>query len=246
MTDQTVDLAIFAAHPDDAEIGCGGLLLLAHAQGLRTAIVNLTAGEMGTRGTVQTRAVEAAAAAKILKTKYTICLDFPDTEIGQSPRHEDPIISCLRSLKPRVIAVPHTQDRHPDHAASGALVERCRQLAAIGAKSTGDPHRVDLLLRYGVHAHFNPTFVLDVTLVWEERMQAVRAYGSQFGTDADQADTPLSGGDFLEIISARARYFGAMVGARYGEAYQTDRPLRFGDVNFLHEPLATSTYRSAP
>lgn len=246
MTDQTVDLAVFAPHPDDAEIGCGGLLLLARAQGLRTAIVDLSAGEMGTRGTVQTRAAEAAAAARILETTHRICLDLPDTEIGQSSKHQDMIISCLRTLKPRVIAVPHAADRHPDHAATGALVERCRQLAAIGAKSTGDPHRVDMLLRYGVHAHFDPTFVLDVTPVWERRMQAVRAFGSQFGTDPDQTDTPLSGGDFLEVIAARARYYGAMVGARHGEAYQADRPLKFGDLGFLHEPMATTHYRSAP
>lgn len=237
-----IDIVVFAPHPDDGEIGCGGLLALARRRGRSTAIVDMTAGEAGTRGSVAVRAAEAAEAAKVLDLTMRENLGLPDTGVGQASDHENKVVDCLKRLRPRIIAVPHPAERHPDHSAAGVLVERARQLAALGPQA----HRTDLVLRYGVHAHFDPTLVLDTTSVWDQRMAAILCHASQVTQIGPDPDSPLSDGRFLDYIDARARYFGAMVGACYGEPYQSDRPLRLGALDALFEAPQTSRYRSGP
>lgn len=243
---QPVDVVAFAPHPDDAEVGCGGLLLLAARRGLSTAIVDLTAGEMSTRGDRTIRTAERAEATRLLGLTHREQLGLPDTATGTDPSHMDAVVASLRRLRPRLALLP-LPDRHPDHRGTADLVKRALFLANVAKVGTGTPHRTDLVLQYLVHGTVSPTLVLDTSDVWATQRDAMAAYASQFDGSADpnQPATALSGGDFLRAHEARAIHFGSLVGARFGEPYVADGPLRFADPLALFSDGPTSTYRAS-
>jgi N-acetylglucosamine malate deacetylase 1 len=220
------DLLAVAAHPDDAEVGCGGALALAAASGLRVAVVDLTRGEMSTAGSADLREAERAAATETLGLSERIGLELPDTQLGNDPAHRDALVDVLRRLRPRVVLAPHTEDRHPDHAAAGRLTREAAFVAGVRRAGGGEPHRPRRIYHYLLHHPFEPTFVLDVSDVWDRRMNAVRAYRSQFGQPPDRQETTIGTERFLEFLDARGAHYGAMVGARRGEPYRSEGPLR--------------------
>jgi bacillithiol biosynthesis deacetylase BshB1 len=228
---EPVDLLAIAPHPDDAEVGCGGALMLSATRGLRTAIADLTLGESSTSGTPDRRASERAQASELLKLAERVDVGLPDGRVGTDPQHRDAIVELLRDLRPLVVLAPEVEDRHPDHAAAGRLVREACFLSGVGRLGRGAPYRPIRLYHYPLHHPCEPSFVLDVSAVWEQRMRAVDAYESQFGIPEDVGEaTDLSGGGFRELISARSRVYGAMVGVAHGEPYRSRGPIEMREL----------------
>ncbi|MCG3206509.1 MAG: N-acetyl-alpha-D-glucosaminyl L-malate deacetylase 1 [Anaerolineae bacterium] len=220
-----IDILAFSPHPDDVELGCGGSLILAVNQGLRVAVADLTAAEMSSRGTPGQRAAETTAAAELLGLSARVNLGLPDTQIGADPAHRLAVIELIRAARPRLVLAPHWQDRHPDHEAAGALIRDACFYAGVGKVGRGVPHRPQQVFYYMIHTPFEPSFVIDVSAVWEQRMAAVRAYASQFQPDAAGPATALSRAGFLRYVEARAITYGALIGAAYGEPFAMRGPV---------------------
>jgi bacillithiol biosynthesis deacetylase BshB1 len=223
--DKPLDILAFAAHPDDAELGCGGSLILAADQGRRVAVADLSAGERSTRGTVEQRAQEAKAAGDILGLHARFSLGLPDTAIGTTPEHRLPLIALIRATRPRLVLAPYWQDRHPDHAATSRLVQEACFLAGVRQVGSGAPHRPARLYYYSIHQPFIPSLVVDVSTVWERRMAAALAYESQFRPAGDTLQTAINQPGFMRLQEARAIWFGAMIGAAYGEPFLSHGPV---------------------
>lgn len=216
-----VDLLAIGAHPDDVEIGCGGAIILASEAGLRVVVADLTRGERATAGTPEQRECERRRAAEILGVDERIELGLPDSQLGADLSHRAAIADLVRELRPSVVLAPAEADRHPDHEAAGMLVRH----ACFDAMLAPSPHRVTRVHHYVIHHPVEPSFVVDVSSVWERRMDAVRAYESQFGRPAGTTTTEIGAPEFLELLGARATFYGAMIGADRGEPFRSAGPL---------------------
>ena len=225
-----VDILAIAAHPDDAELGCGGALILAADRGWRVALADLSEGERSSRGTPEQRQREKRAAADLIGACDRLSLGLPDTEIGPDPAQQLAVVQLIREARPRIVLAPYWSDRHPDHAAAGRLVRKACFLAGVSTLGTGSPHRPDRVFYFMVHEPFTPSFVLDIGAVWGRKMQAVAAYHSQFRSNDGGPETALSRGDFTRFLEARAIWFGAMIGARYGEPFRSRGPVPLGEL----------------
>lgn len=228
-----LDLLAVGAHPDDAEVGCGGVLILAADQGLRVGILDLTAGGAGTRGTPEGRGRERDRAAKLLGVETRRGLELPDAGLGTDPGHRTELAGALRDLRPRVVLAPYPEDRHPDHAAAGRLAREACFLAGVAKVGEGEAHRPARLYHYMLHHPFTPSFVVDVSSVWDRRTEAVAAYESQFGSP--EPTTEIGGQGFLDLLEARATYHGAMIGAARGEPFWHPGPVPLTDLPGLDE-----------
>ena len=220
-----VDILAFSPHPDDAELGCGGCLLQAADRGLRVAIADLSAGEMSSRGSLEQRHQEKENAAALLGLCARPLVGLPDGEIGADPGHHLGIMQLIRELKPRIVLAPFGQDRHPDHAAASELVQKACFFAGVRKIGTGRPHRPERLFYYMIHHPFTPSFVIDISAVWDQKMAVVMAYKSQFQSDGEGFETAIGRPDFLRYLEARAIWFGTMIGAAYGEAFYLPGPV---------------------
>jgi bacillithiol biosynthesis deacetylase BshB1 len=235
--DEALDILAVAAHPDDAELGCGGSLLLAADRGLRVAIADLSDGERSSRGTPERRAQERERAAKLLGLRARLSVGLPDAEIGSDPEHRLAVVRLIRDTRPRVVLAPYTSDRHPDHAAAGRLVQEAVFFAGVRKVDRGRPHRPERLFHYMLHHPFAPSFVVDVSRVWERKMAAVAAYRSQFGSEGAGAETPISRPEFFpRLVEARGIWFGAMIGAEYGEPFLLRGPVPARELPGLDGP----------
>jgi bacillithiol biosynthesis deacetylase BshB1 len=220
-----VDILAFSPHPDDAELGCGGSLILAADRGLRVAIADLSAGEMSSQGTPELRQSEKEHASERLGLWTRLSVGLPDTEIGTAPTHRLPIIQLIRDMRPRMILAPSSQDRHPDHEGASRLIKEACFLAGVSKVGTGHPHRPEQIYYYMIHSPFVPSLVIDISGVWERKMAAITAYQSQFKPDEGTSPTAISKPDFLRFVEAQAIVFGAMIGASYGEAFYLPGPV---------------------
>ncbi|HEY5381222.1 MAG TPA: bacillithiol biosynthesis deacetylase BshB1 [Acidobacteriaceae bacterium] len=219
----TVDVVAIAAHRDDVEQTCGGTLLVQQSLGWRTAILDLTRGESGTRGTAEDRAREAAEAARILRVSHREALDLPDGNIENTRENRLKIAAVLRRLRPRVVILPYWQGRHPDHYTTSTLgYEAC--FAAGLTKfdlppEHGEPHRPYKILYASLYADVRPTFVVDITPHIETRLESLLAYRSQYGTQPAGAGLFVPEDDIRERTFATARHFGLLAGVRYAEPF---------------------------
>jgi bacillithiol biosynthesis deacetylase BshB1 len=218
--DFRADILAIAAHRDDVEQTCGGTLLRMAARGLRTAILDLTQGEAGTRGSSAERAHEAEEAARILGVGWRQALAFPDGAIENTLENRVAIVRVLRQLRPRVVILPYWQARHPDHAVVGTLGYDACFLSGIKKIEPGtEPHRPFKIVYASLYADVRPSFVVDITPFIEQRHQALMAYRSQY------ADQPAGSGLFVpeeeirERTFAEARHYGLLAGVRYGEPF---------------------------
>jgi N-acetylglucosamine malate deacetylase 1 len=229
---ETVDIIFFGAHPDDVELSAGGTAAKCVKDGLRIGIVDLTRGEMGTRGTPQTRKKEAASSAKILGATFRQQLDFQDGNLQTGREQELEIIELLRIHKPKLVIAPWPDDRHPDHTRTGRIVTEASFYAGLKSLKTSAPaHRPQTVLYYMQNYMVPPSFVVDVTRHWKTKMRSVAAYKSQFfDPKSKEPRTFISDPKFLEMIEARGKHFGAMIGANYGEAFVTKQPPRVDDL----------------
>jgi bacillithiol biosynthesis deacetylase BshB1 len=222
----SLDILAIAAHPDDAELGCGGGLLLAARTGLSAAITDLSAGEMSSRGTLASREVEARNAARLLGLSERRNLGLPDSKISESSSNAlSALIQLIRETRPRIVLAPYWEDRHPDHEATGRLVKQACFFAGVAKVGEGEPFRPNRLFHYMLSYPFNPAFVLDISDVWERKLEAIMAYQTQFQSSEDGVQTAISEPGFLKLMEARAIWFGAMIGAAYGEPYHTSGPV---------------------
>jgi bacillithiol biosynthesis deacetylase BshB1 len=220
-----IDVLAFSPHPDDAELGCGGSLILAADSGLKVAIADLSAGEMSSRGTPEGRQSEKEEAADRLGLCTRTLVGLPDGEIGTDPAH-----------RLRIVLAPYGQDRHPDHVGASKLVKDACFLAGVSKLGTGRPHRPEWVYYYMIHHSFAPSLVVDVSSVWDRKMAAVAAYRSQFQPDGSGFQTAISRPDFMRFIEARAIVFGAMIGAAHGEAFYLPGPVPLGGLPGLTGP----------
>jgi len=220
-----VDILAFAPHPDDAELGCGGSLILAADKGLRVAIADLSAGEMSSQGTPESRQHEKELASEKLGLWRRFSVGLPDSEIGTDPAHCLPIIQLIREIKPRIVLAPNEQDRHPDHERTSRLIKEACFLAGVGKVGIGRPHRPEQIYYYMIHSPFAPSLVIDISSVWERKMAAITAYQSQFKPEHGKSPTAISKPNFLRFIEAQAIVFGAMIGVSYGEAFHLPGPV---------------------
>lgn len=229
---ETVDLLFFGAHPDDVELGAGGTIARAVSDGVRVGIVDLTRGEMGTRGTPETRKREAAASAKILGAVSRQQLDFGDGGLRTGREEELQIIDVVRRLRPRLVFTPYPDDRHPDHTRAGRIVTEASFYAGLRQLHTKfAAHRPQAVIYYVQNYALPPSFVVDVTGAWKKKMKSIAAFKSQFyDPGSKEPKTFISDPKFLEMIEARGRHYGALIGAKYGEAFVTRQPPRVDDL----------------
>ncbi len=225
------DFAVFAPHPDDAELSCGGLLIKLAAKGYATAVVDMTRGELGTRGDADTRATEAAVATKVLGLAERINLGLPDGALESYVESRRVVAQAIRTLRPTVVALPYWKDNHPDHYNGSRLVYEGVHLAGLkNGDSEGNPFRVRQLLYYMGRIDFTPSLVVDVTTEFEKKFEAVRTYESQlYKAGRPGPETDIGSENFLRRWEARHTGYGAMIGTAYGEPYFVRSPLRVDD-----------------
>ena len=226
-----VDILAIAAHPDDVELTCAGTLVTLAARGHRFGIVDLTRGEMGTRGDAASREKEAREAAKLIGAEFREILDFGDGGLRKTRENELALIDVIRREKPRLILTSYPEDRHPDHRRAGELVTDAAYYAGLRKIVREHPaHRPQQTIYFSTNFVQPPTFVVDVTAAMEKRLSAMRAFQSQFhNPESKEPQTMLSQKGFLEAIEARARYYGFLIGVEYAEGFVSKRPPRIDD-----------------
>lgn len=229
---ETVDVLFTAAHPDDLELSCGGTIAKMTSSGLRVGMVELTHGEMGTRGSAAIRKREAERGARILGVSFREQLDFGDGGLRTGREEELQFMEVVRRTRPRVVFAAWPEERHPDHVRAGKLVTDASFYAGLRQIHTKFPaHRPQAVIYYLQNYVAPPTFIVDCTDTWKTKMRAIGAFKSQFfQRGPHQPQTRLSQKQFLEVIEARGKHFGAMIGTSYGEAFVTKQPPRVDDV----------------
>lgn len=229
-----LDLLAIAAHPDDVELTCGGTLLKAAEQGYKTGILDLTAGEMGTRGTPETRLKEAARAAKILHVAHRENLRLPDARLEVNEEYKLAVARRIRALQPRTVILPYWEGRHPDHYTAAQLgYEGCFLAGLKRLPIEGEAFRPFKILYSTIYyREVRPTFVVDITRHFDRRYQAILAYGSQFRPKAkdkkSKVDIPLD--RMHHEVNLMARYYGNMAGVEYAEAFLVKEVMQVEDV----------------
>lgn len=231
-TQGQVELLAFGAHPDDVELGAGGTLVAWVAGGGSATLVDLTAGERGTRGTPELRRQEARMAAQTLGVQR-VTLALPDAGLdADSPQQRLEVVRLLRQLRPQLLLLPHPADPHPDHRQASLLVQAAAFLAGVRnfEPQAGEPHRPPLLLAYpGPRQAGEPTLVVDVTAYYQRKQAVLACYRSQFAPQAGPP-THLASGFFLEAIEGRDRAFGNLIGVPFGEGFFALGPLSGGPL----------------
>jgi bacillithiol biosynthesis deacetylase BshB1 len=226
-----VDVLAIAAHPDDVEMCCAGTLAKLKAKGRSFGILDLTRGEMGTRGTARIREDEARRAGEILGASFRESLDFGDGGLRTGRAEEDRLIDAIRQFRPRIIFTSFPEDRHPDHARCGALVADAAFYAGLRKRESPHPaHRPQQILFFSTMYYQAPSFVVDVTATYPLRRDAILAFRSQFhDPESAEPETMLTAEKFLKELEARSRHYGQMTGVEFGEGFISKRPVRIDD-----------------
>ena len=232
MTGYGVDVLAFGPHPDDVELFCGGTMIRLAELGHRTAIVDLTRGEKASHGTPEERARETEAASAELGLAFRDNLGLPDTELAPVPAQITAVVAALRRRRPELVLAPWIEDRHPDHAAAGALVTRAVMFAAVRnyAPETGPRFVPRQLLYYAMRHRMTPSFIVDTSAAAVRKARAIACYASQLarrtGAGPGDADpTLISAPGAIAAIEARDRYYGSMIGTSHGEPLRSPAAL---------------------
>jgi len=235
-----LDVLVFAAHPDDAELSCGGTILSLVADGKKVGIVDFTRGEMGTRGTPEIRDAEATASSQILGLTVRENLKFQDVFFKNDDEHVLEVVKKIRQYQPSIILANARADRHPDHGKAAQIVKKATFLAGLKNVKTElegqlqENWYIKNLYHYIQTDFHKPDFVVDVSEFWETRMEAVRAFKSQFfDPNGESSNTLISSPEFMELIEARAREFGMSIRVKYGEGFVADRMPGVSDLTSL-------------
>jgi bacillithiol biosynthesis deacetylase BshB1 len=238
-----LDVLAFASHPDDAELCMGGTIAKMTSAGLKVGIVDLTKGEMGTRGTTETREKEAAEASKILNISVRDNLGLPDGQIKANFDYVKLVIQKIRKYRPTIIFAPYFNDRHPDHMGTSHIIKEAMFFSGLTKVETLEedeiqeryrPHR---LLYYMQTYEFDPSFIVDISDVYDTKMKALRAYGTQFfnpSKEINEPETFISKSNFMEFIESRAKSLGFKIGKHFGEAFYSEEKIELDIVNFVN------------
>ena len=236
-----LDILAFGAHPDDVELGCGGTIALSTSQGKIVGIIDLTQGEMGTRGSVDVRRKEAVKAKNILNVSLRENLSFRDGFFINDEAHQLAVIQKIRAYKPNIVICNAVDDRHIDHGKGNKLINDSCFLSGLTKiktrNETGkiqDTWRPSLVLEYIQWNEIQPDIVVDITGFLEIKLNAVKAYSSQFyNPDTVEKSTPISSINFLESVSYRAQNLGRLIGTNAGEGFTSRQPLSINNLNSL-------------
>ena len=220
----TLDILAFGAHPDDVELGASGTLIKAGRAGAKTGVITLTRGEMGTRGTPATRAAEFEAAGAAMGLRHREMLSLPDGRLAVDQEAKEAVVREVREHRPRIVLLPHWEDRHPDHGAASRIIQEAAFLAGLGKLDTGqEPHRPAELVYYMSSWEFEPSFIVDISAVIEDKLRAIRAYGTQVHNPAYAGSEPptfISSQHFQELLMTRMAHYGHLIGKKYGEPFR--------------------------
>jgi bacillithiol biosynthesis deacetylase BshB1 len=238
-----LDILAFGAHPDDVELSCAGTLMVEKLQGKKIGVVDLTQGELGTRGSAELRKQEAAAAAEILQLDVRENLELADGFFKNDEIHQRQIIRAIRKYQPEIILCNAPDDRHPDHGRSARLLEDAVFLSGLRKIETIDDEQVQTVWRpsyvfnYIQDRYLHPNFVMDISAVMEQKLASIRAYGTQFeNPDLDEPQTYISTPDFLDSIIYRAKMYGKMIGVKYAEGFISRKMIGFNSFDaFIKE-----------
>ena len=234
-----LDILVFAAHPDDAELSCSGTILRYKAEGKKVGVVDLTRGELGTRGTAETRKEEAAEATRILGLDVRGNLGMRDGFFRNDQEHQLQIIQKIRQYKPEIILCNALFDRHPDHGKGGDLVNDAAFLSGLPKIATTidgelqEAWRPRLLLQFIQDAYIKPDIIVDITNYWDGKVASIQAYKSQFfnpGYQSEEQQTYISNPGFLKVIEGRAREYGKHIGVTYAEGFTSKKLLGVSDL----------------
>lgn len=237
-----VDILAFGVHPDDVELGCSGTIIASVQQGKKVAIVDLTQGELGTRGTIETRRTEAANAAKIMGVSLRENLQMADGFFQIDETNIRKVITAIRKYQPEIVLCNALEDRHPDHGRSSQLVEEAAFMAGLrkietkAGGSAQEAWRPKHVFHYVQDRYLQPDFVFDISDQMTQKLEAVQAYTTQFFNPQlsdDEPQTYISTPDFLETIKARALMMGKKIGVRYAEGYLTKKMVGITDFNAI-------------
>ena len=236
-----LDVLAIGAHPDDVELSCSGTLINEIKKGKKVGIVDLTQGELGTRGTIETRYAEAADAAMIMGITVRENLKMRDGFFKNDEEHQMQLIKVLRKYQPEIVIANVLEDRHPDHGRGGWLAyDACflsglRQIKTVGENGKEqEKWRPKMLLHYIQDRFFEPDIIVDISQVWEQRMEAIKAYTTQFNsTDNKEPQSYISNPDFIDALTSRARLIGKRIGVKYGEGFLSKKNIGIRDFDSL-------------
>jgi bacillithiol biosynthesis deacetylase BshB1 len=221
-----LDILVFAAHPDDAELGCSGTIAAHIANGYKVGVVDLTAGELGTRGTPELRAEEAKEASTVLNLSVRECLHLADGFFEEDQASILAIVKAIRTYQPKIVIANALYDRHPDHGRGRAIVSRASFLSGLAKIETeGLPAwRPQQIYHYIQDRYIKPDFIVDITQYWDVKIASIKAYKSQFyDPTSKEPQTYISSGEFLKFVEARALEFGHSSGFTYGEGFTVEK-----------------------
>lgn len=228
-----LDILVLAVHPDDAELGCAGIIMKHLALGKKVGIVDLTRGELGTRGSAEIRDKEAAAAAKILGLTVRENLAIPDGFFENTRQYQLKVIEAIRKYQPEIIITNAYHDRHPDHGRACNLVSDAAFLSGLRKVETyldgqlQEPWRANLLMHFIQDMYIQPDIVIDVTEYWDKKLESIFAYGSQFHNPEWEGEpqTYISSPEFIAVVESRAREFGKAINVKFAEGFTSRKIL---------------------
>ena len=237
-----LDVLIFGAHPDDAELAMGGTIANLTKSDLKIGIIDLTQGELGTRGTAETRQKEAFNAAITLKVAIRKNLEMPDGDIKNSEENLMKVIIAIRKFKPKILFAPYFNDRHPDHIDASHLIKRAMFSTGLSKIKSFDKevpqnhYRPEKLFYYMQTYTFDPTFIVDISETFDLKMKAVECYGTQFhNPKSKEPETFISRPEFINYIKSRAEFYGFSIGKRFGEPFFCEEKIEYDMVNLLRK-----------
>src|SRR5579862_300727 len=232
--EKPLDVLAIAAHPDDVEQTCGGTLIRMAEQGYRTGVLDLTAGDMGSRGTPEIRMQEADAAACEMRLAWRGNLRLPDARLENTVTVRMTIAMEIRNLRPRVVILPYWEARHPDHyRASEIGFEACFLAGLKKLDEETPPHRPQKILYSSLYANVTPSFVVDISAQFERRMSALFSYESQYGPTSEASELFPDQQEIRERLAAVARFYGNLIGVKYGEPFVVKETMRVDDITTM-------------
>ena len=238
-----LDILAIGVHPDDVELGCSGTLIIEIKKGKKVGVLDLTQGELGSRGTIESRYEEAAKAAIIMGVQMRENLKMKDGFFRNDEEHQRKLIVAIRKYQPEIVITNSLDDRHPDHGRAAKLTTDSCFLSGLRKVETTDengdkqePWRPKYVFHYIQDRYHEPDFIIDITSVFEQRMDAIKAYTTQFYNPENEDDGPqtyISTPEFLEGVVARARVIGKKIGVKYGEGFNTEKIIGIKDFDSL-------------
>jgi bacillithiol biosynthesis deacetylase BshB1 len=227
-----VDLLVISAHPDDTEISAAGTIIKSVKEGKIVALVDLTQGELGTRGSAELRMAEAENASRIMGTHFRENLEMADCFFTDTPENKTRVIDAIRKYRPEIVFTNALRDRHPDHARAAKLVADCCFYSGLPKIVTNyEAWRPRALYHFNQDYYNTPDFVIDITEHMDQKIEALKAFSSQFfDPNSQEPKTPISGKEFFDFIKGRGMDFGRFAGYQYGEGFVASRPIGMRDV----------------